>query len=154
MKAKFSHSWKSSKQPRKQRKYVFNMPLHLKGRLLGVHLNPALRKKYGMRSIRVRKGDKVKVMKGQFKGKVGKVESVNTTRRKIIIAGMQFTKKDGTKAVYPLAPANLMIEELDLSDKRRLEKPKREVKAKAEQKPKAEKKPVSKSKKAKEGDEQ
>ena len=50
MKRKFSKSWKSSKQPRKQRKYSANAPLHLKRKLLSVNLSKELRKKYGKRS--------------------------------------------------------------------------------------------------------
>jgi large subunit ribosomal protein L24 len=150
MKSKFSTSWKSSKQPRKQRKYVFNMPIHLRGKLLSVHLTPALREKYHTRSTRVRKGDKVKVVKGQFKGKSGKVESVDTTRLKVIVSGINFTKKDGSKGVYPIAPANLIIEDLDTTDKRRFEVSAPKEKAKKEVK--AEKPKAPKSPKKKEGD--
>ena len=73
MKRKFSTSWKSSKQPRKQRKYLANAPLHLKRKLLSVNLSKALREKVGKRNVVVKKGDKVKAMRGKFKNKQGKV---------------------------------------------------------------------------------
>jgi len=120
MKKDFSPSWKGSKQPRKQRKYVYNMPLHLKGHLMSVHLSPALRTKHAKRSIRVVKEDKVKVTSGQFKGRTGKVEKVNTGYCKVTIVGIEVTKKDGSKTSYPFHPSNLMIEELNLSDKKRM----------------------------------
>lgn len=120
MKADFSSSWKGSKQPRKQRKYLYNMPLHTKSSQVSSHLSSELRKKHGMRSIRVRKGDKVKVAAGQHKGKTGKVESVDIKDCKVTIAGISSTKKDGSKSFYKFHPSNLMVEELDLSDKKRM----------------------------------
>ncbi len=145
MKKDFSPSWKGSKQPRKQRKYVYNMPLHLKGHLMSVHLSPALRTKYSKRSIRVIKEDKVKVTSGQFKGRTGKVEKVDTGYCKVTIVGIEVTKKDGSKTSYPFHPSNLMIEELNLVDKKRMKTvpkaaPKAAVKTDAKIAPKAVKK--------------
>src|SRR3989338_176397 len=46
MKNKFSTKWKESKQPRKQRKYRANAPLHLRKKFVNVNLSKELRKKY------------------------------------------------------------------------------------------------------------
>jgi large subunit ribosomal protein L24 len=112
MKQKFSTSWKASKQPRKQRKYSANAPLHLKAKLLSVNLSKPLRKTVGKRNIQVRKDDKVKVMRGKFKGHQGKVTSVNIKYAKIYIDGIQTTKMDNSKANVPLKPSNLQIIEM------------------------------------------
>ena len=61
MKKKFSTAWNASKQPRKQRKYRANAPLHTKYKFLGVHLSKELREKHGVRSMAVITGHKVKV---------------------------------------------------------------------------------------------
>lgn len=120
----WSSAWKSSKQPRKQRKYSRNAPKHVQGAQLGSHLSPELRKKYNKRSLRVRKGDKVKVMVGTFKGKTGKVDRIDTEKQRVFVSGIEILKKDGSKAQYPVKPSNLMIQDLDLSDKRRMKKAK------------------------------
>lgn len=120
----WSSTWKSSKQPTKQRKYLRNAPKHVQGAQLGSHLSPDLRKKYNKRAIRVRKGDKVKVMIGTFKGKTGKVDRIDTKKQRVFISGIEVLKKDGSKAMYPIKPSNLMIQDLDLSDKRRIKKTK------------------------------
>ncbi len=112
-------NWTGSRKPRKQRNYVRNAPLHVKTTLLGSHLSKELRLKLKQRSLRVRKGDKVKVMRGQHKGKTGTVDRINTKRMKVYITGVEFIKKDGSKAMYPIQPSNLMIQELQ-TDKRRL----------------------------------
>ncbi len=118
---KVSKSWKSSKSPRKQRKFLFNAPLHLKSKMVGSHLSPELKTKYNKRGIRIRTGDKVKVLRGQFKKKIGKVEKVDTKKLKVYITGIETIKKDGSKALYPIHSSNLMITELNLSDKKRIE---------------------------------
>lgn len=125
MKNLFSKSWISSKQPRKQRKYRANAPLHLKRKFMGAHLSKELREKYSKRSIVVRKDDKVKVMRGQFKGHVGKVERVDVKRCRVYVRGMEIAKKDGTKSFRPIHPSNLLITELNLGDKKRVEALKR-----------------------------
>ena len=119
MKQKFSPKWKSSKQPRKKRKYIANAPLHIKGKFLSSLLSKELRKTHGKRNIRVRKGDKVKIMRGNFKAHAGRVETVLVKKTRVYVAGAELIKKDGSKVPYPLHPSNLMITELNLEDKKR-----------------------------------
>jgi len=119
MKKKFSRSWKSSKQPRKQRKYLHNAPLHIQRKFLSSHLSKELRKKHTRRAIKIRTGDRVKIMRGQFKNKTGKIERINTKRKRVFIENVHMLKKDGTKVPYPFHPSNLLILELNLEDKKR-----------------------------------
>jgi large subunit ribosomal protein L24 len=119
MKSKFSTSWKSSTQPRKQRKYRANMPLHLRHKVMSANLSKELRTKHKRRSFPVRKGDTVKVMLGEFKKKKGKVSVVSLMKKKVAIEGIQRQKKDGTKVNVYFQPSNLQITELNLDDKER-----------------------------------
>lgn len=128
MKNKWSSSWVSSKKPKKQRKYRANAPLHIKQKFLGCHLSKDLRAKYGRRSVQLRKGDKVKILEGGFAGQTGKIDRVNLKKSKVYVTGIEITKKDGSKVVPPIDPSNLMITELDLSDKRREDMIKKEPK--------------------------
>jgi large subunit ribosomal protein L24 len=128
MKTEFSASWVSSTQPRKQRKYRYNAPLHIKSNFLSVNLSKDLRKKYGMRNIRVRKGDKVKVMRGNNKKHVGKVDSVDMIHVKVFVEGVEQVRKDGSKSFKQIDPSNLQIIELDTSDKLRFKHQKKESK--------------------------
>lgn len=120
MKKEFSKSWKSSKQPRKQRKYLAKAPLHIRRKFLSVNLSKELRKKHEKRNIVVKKGDVVKVMRGKFKKKQGKVMEVNVKTSKICIEGIQVKKQDSSKVNVKLRPSNLQIIELNLEDKKRL----------------------------------
>jgi large subunit ribosomal protein L24 len=119
MKSKFSKSWNSSKSPRKQRKYLFNAPLHIRRKLIASKLSKELSKKYSRRSVIVRKGDTVKIMRGNFKNHSGKIQNVLTKKFKVEIEGIEKAKRDGNKSYYPIHPSNLMITQLVLEDKKR-----------------------------------
>ena len=120
VKSQFSKTWKASKQPRKQRKYSYNAPLHIKHKMLSSTLDKPLREKYERRSLEVRKGDVVKVMRGKLKGKQGKVSIVDTTRERVSIEGLERAKKEGTKVPTWFNASKVKIIELEGSDQRRL----------------------------------
>ncbi|MBT3324348.1 50S ribosomal protein L24 [archaeon] len=130
MKAEWSKAWNGSKQPRKQRKYRFNAPLHIKQKLMHVHLSPELRTKYGRRQILVSKGDKVIVMRGQHSKKTGEISKIRLKMEKINIQGIDNIKKDGSTSPIGFKASNLMIINLNLVDKVRKAKLKVEDKAK------------------------
>jgi len=150
----FSRAWISSKKPNKQRKYRFNAPLHIRGDFLNAHLSKELRQKYNIRALRVRVGDKVRIMRGQFKKQEGKIEEVNLKKLKVYISKVEHIKRDGTKARYPIQPSNLLLVELNTDDKLRLTSQKKTEgnaklaktdKVKVEAKPKVEKAKVTKA---------
>ncbi len=141
MKQKFSTKWVSSKQPRKQRKYRANAPLHIKRKFMSVNLTKELRKKYGKRNFSIHKGDSIKIMRGEFKGKKGKIEMVDIGNLRVRIEGIYRTKKDGTKVSVYFTPSNLQINELNLEDSKR----KKALERKTVVKDKIDNKNVSKS---------
>ncbi|MBW3023296.1 50S ribosomal protein L24 [Candidatus Woesearchaeota archaeon] len=116
---KFSKKWKSSKKPSKQRKYKHNSPLHTKSKIVSSRLSKELSKKYGIRNISARKGDRVKIMRGQFKGKIGKINRVNLKTTKIYVDGVDQSKIEGGRAPYPIHPSNVIITEVYVEDRRR-----------------------------------
>ncbi|MFH0868472.1 MAG: 50S ribosomal protein L24 [Candidatus Woesearchaeota archaeon] len=119
MKTKFSRSWVKSKQPRKQRKYRYNAPLHIKQKFVSSHLSKELRNKHNKRNMNLRKGDVVKIARGQFRNKTGKIEEVDLKKTLVYVSGIEITKRDGTKTRYPIHPSNLIITEMNIDDKKR-----------------------------------
>ena len=120
MRKKFSTQWIASVKPRKQRKYRYNAPLHLRHKFLNAHLSAELRKKYGKRSVPLRKGDEVLIMRGTFKKKKGEIMEVDLKRSRVSIENINRTKKDGTKVNFYLNPSNLQVQRLNLDDGKRL----------------------------------
>ena len=107
---------------RKQRKELFNAPLHKRRKWISAHLEENLLLKYDKRGIPVIKGDTVRVMRGSFKGHEDKVVHVNIRRRQVEIEGMTMTKADNKKIAKPIHASNLMITKLNLTDKWRRSK--------------------------------
>jgi large subunit ribosomal protein L24 len=124
MKSMFSIQWLSSTQPRKQRKYRYNAPLHIRGTFLHAKLAKDLKEKYSVKSLRVRTGDKVKILRGQFKGVENVVERVDVARQKVFVKDAELAKKDGGKTPYPIHASNLMITTVTTDDKKRFKKEK------------------------------
>ena len=81
-------------------------------------LSKELKEKYKKKTLPVRKGDKVKIMRGQFKGKIGTVEKVSAKLTKVYVQNIGRQKRDGSKSFYPLHPSNIMITEI-IEDKKR-----------------------------------
>jgi large subunit ribosomal protein L24 len=131
MKKLFSTHWKESRQIRKQRKYRFNAPLHIKHKFLSSNLSKELRKKYGTRNVEVRKGDGVRIMTGEFRKKTGKIGSVDIKKERVTIEGLQRKKKDGTKINVYFHPSNIQITEIKEDKKRFSEK--KEIKTEEKQ---------------------
>lgn len=121
MKQDFTTKWTASKQPRKQRKYLHNLPLHLKQKLMAATLSKELRKKHGMRNIELRKGDEVVVMRGKFVKKQGKIVDVDRKNTRVTVENIQNTKKDGNKVNVWFRPSKLKIVTL-VEDKKRFKK--------------------------------
>ena len=109
-----------SKQPRKQRKALYNAPAHARGKHLSASLSKDLRAKVGKRSLPIRTGDKVSVVRGDFKGHEGEVLSVDYTSYKVTIEDVTLSKPDGTATFLPVDPSNLMIIDADTKDDRRI----------------------------------
>jgi large subunit ribosomal protein L24 len=119
MEKQFSNKWRASSQPRKQIKFKANAPLHIKRKMISARLSEDLTKKYGIRSMPLRKGDKVKIVRGTYSGQVGKIERVDVKKQRIFIEGTERTKTGGTKSLYPIHPSNVIAMDLILDDKKR-----------------------------------
>jgi len=122
MEKEFSKSWKSSKQPRKQRKYLANAPLNIRKKFVSANLSKTLRKEHNKRNIPLRKGDIVKITRGKFKGKQGKITGVNLKMSKVTVENIQVKKQDGSKVDIKLQPSNIQIIELYKEDKKRFKR--------------------------------
>jgi len=108
--------------PGKQRKELFNAPLHKKRKWMASHLTENLLLKYDKRSVSVSKGDTVKVMRGSYKGHEDKVAKVNLKKRYLEVEGLTMIKADGKKIARPIHPSNVLITKLNLTDKWRRKK--------------------------------
>ncbi|MEM5766521.1 MAG: 50S ribosomal protein L24 [Candidatus Aenigmatarchaeota archaeon] len=117
-----------SKKARKQRKFLFTSPLHIRRKMMSAHLSKELREKYKRRSLPLRKGDEVVIMTGSFKGKSGKISKVDLKNYKVYIEGIKRKKTTGAEVQVPIHPSNLKIISLNLNDKKRVEMLEKKIK--------------------------
>jgi len=112
-----------SRQPRKQRLANYNKNQHAQMRSMSAHLSDELLKEYGLvRSVTVRKGDTVKVVRGIFKGHTAKVVKAFPQKGFISIEEATLTKADGKKVARMFRPSNVILTKMDMSDAWRREK--------------------------------
>ncbi|HEU4605298.1 MAG TPA: 50S ribosomal protein L24 [Nitrososphaera sp.] len=95
---------------------------HQLDKMLGARLADELREQYKKKTLRVVKGDSVMVVRGEYKGRGGKVEDVNTERGTLHVEGMQREKIRGGQVKVPIHASNVKITGLNLEDKRRSNK--------------------------------
>ena len=84
--------------------------------MFGARLAPELREKYGIKTLPIREGDEVLIMRGVFRGTEGKVVEVDTKKYRVHVENVTIEKADGTITYYPIHPSKLMITKLKLDD--------------------------------------
>jgi len=94
-------------------------PKHVRDKNICSTLTDDLREQYRRRSIRVIKGDTVRVMRGEYTGIEGKIEKVNTIRGTLSIEGVQREKVRGGNVKVQIHSSNVRVSGLNLDDKYR-----------------------------------
>lgn len=133
-----------STQPRKERKTLYNLPVHKRRGQISAHLDESLLLKYNTRSTTLRAGDTVRIMRGEYKGTTGKILEIDTRARKVTVEGVTHTKAKSTQVARALDASNLVITRLDLTDPLRRDKLGAEAEAEEEKPAKAAKKAAKK----------
>lgn len=123
-----------SHKPVKQRAYLRNIPNHHRHKLLTAKLSKELQQQLGIKRLPIRKGDTVKVLRGDkdIINYEGKVVAVDRKSGRIAIEGLTRKKADGTPVYRWIHASKVMITKLDLSDPKRKEIIERKRKAREE----------------------
>jgi len=97
---------------RAQRKLQLGAPSSVKRKLMSSHLSKSLKEQYKIRSLPIKRGDEVKILKGKAKGKTGKVVQVYRKRNVIYVDKVQRDKQNGQTVFLPIKPSYCLIEKL------------------------------------------
>jgi large subunit ribosomal protein L24 len=105
-----------SRQPRRQRLAQFEAGLAERRRRMALPLSRDLRKRYGRRSLPVRKGDTVRILSGSYEGREERVAKVD--RRGYSVTLDNITGKAADAKLKPLAVqlTHLVLTRLNLAD--------------------------------------
>src|SRR2546426_12602826 len=87
-------------------------------RRVPAHLADELKTRYSTRAVPIRKGDSVRVLRGEFAGLEGKVDTIDRTHSRVFVEGMTREKTAGGKASRLSVHASKgTLTNLKLSDK-------------------------------------
>lgn len=106
-----------TKKPSKQRKLLYNAPYHVRGKIMAAPLSEELRKEYGCRSLPIRSGDTVRILRGDYKDYEGRVTRVDRKKYRIYVDGVTREKADGTTVPVPIHHSKVEIIKLNMDDK-------------------------------------
>jgi len=118
----------------------------VRNKQIGAALSKQLRQKYQRRSIRIVKGDTVKILRGEYKGIDGKVTKISLKKNSIAVEGVQREKLKGGKIDLYIHSSNTVITSLNTEDNWRTKKLERKAKPEAKSKNNVKAKPEAKSK--------
>jgi large subunit ribosomal protein L24 len=93
---------------------------HKRDKFLGANLSENLREQHRKRSMRVIKGDTVRILRGEYVGIEGKVEKVNTEKSTLSIEGVQREKIRGGNVKVQVHASNVQIISLKTDDDYRM----------------------------------
>jgi large subunit ribosomal protein L24 len=105
--------------PGKQRKMLFNAPAHIRHKQMAAPVSSELAASRGAKTLPVRRGDTVRIMRGDNKGFEGKVSRVDLKAYRIYLEGLTREKVDGTNIFLAIHPSKVQIRNLNLDDKYR-----------------------------------
>ena len=103
---------------RVQRKYALGAPSSVKRKLMSCHLTKTLRDQYKIRSLPIKRGDEVKILKGKSKNKSGKVVQVYRKRYFIYVYKVQREKQNSQMFFLSIKLCCCVIEKLFINKDR------------------------------------
>lgn len=112
----------ASKQPRKQRKNFFNQELHQTKRYVRSNLSKELREETKRRTVTLKTGDTVKLVRGTHKNKEGNVTRINRSKGQVYVEGVTVKKGDASDSPVPVKASNLVVKALDKTDAKRFKR--------------------------------
>jgi len=114
---KFNPDVSSSR--RKSRKAHFAAPSSIRRKIMSAPLSKELRNTYNTRSLAIRKDDFVRIVRGTYKGREGKVTQVYRKKWVIHVDRVQRDKSNGATAPIGVNPSKVVITTIKLDKDRR-----------------------------------
>ncbi|KIY43550.1 ribosomal protein L24, partial [Fistulina hepatica ATCC 64428] len=108
-----------SSSRRKSRKAHFSAPSSVRRKIMSSGLSKELRAKHQARSLPIRKDDEVRIVRGKYKGREGKVTQVYRKKWVIHVDRVHRDKSNGASVPIGVHPSNVVIINIKLDKDRR-----------------------------------
>ncbi|NHV98631.1 MAG: 50S ribosomal protein L24 [Thaumarchaeota archaeon] len=89
---------------------------HLAYKASSVHLSRELRSKYGFRSLPIRAGDRVLIIRGDYKGVEGDVSRVDRARGRVYVSGVYRENARGEQRLIPIPLSSVILVKIEDKD--------------------------------------
>ncbi|MEM1548113.1 MAG: 50S ribosomal protein L24 [Thermoproteota archaeon] len=90
---------------------------HLAYKSSSAHLSRELRSKYGFRSLPVKTGDRVLIIRGDYRGVEGDVSRVDRERGRVYVSGVYRENARGEQRLVPIPLSSVILVKIDEKDK-------------------------------------
>ncbi|VVB70764.1 50S ribosomal protein L24 [uncultured archaeon] len=104
-------------QPRKKRRNLYHASLHERAKLVKSHISEALQAQLKKKTMTVKKGFKVKILRGKFKKTEGKVVSVDYKKTRVFVDSAKAKSAKGKEKSVGIHPSKLLIIEVSSEKK-------------------------------------
>jgi len=108
-----------SSQRRVNRRRHFNADSNKNRIIMSSKIDKNFRINYKSKTIPVRKGDEVKIMRGIQKGKMGKIVQSSRKGLFIYVSSATYKKMNGDEGYLPIHPSNVKIQKFILTRERK-----------------------------------
>ncbi|KAF7778586.1 hypothetical protein Agabi119p4_2931 [Agaricus bisporus var. burnettii] len=108
-----------SSSRRKCRKAHFAAPSSIRRKIMSSGLSKELKARHNTRSLPIRKDDEVRIVRGKYKGREGKVTQVYRKKWVIHVDRVQRDKSNGATVPIGIHPSNVVITTIKLDKDRR-----------------------------------
>lgn len=105
-----------SSSPRRQRRALYDASTFERRRRMTVLLSRDLRRRFGRRSVPVRKGDTVRVLSGSFVGREERVAEVDRRSYSVTLDNVTLKTTEEKLKPLPMRPTHLVLTRLNLAD--------------------------------------
>lgn len=113
------YSFKISSKRRTNRKKFYEADSNQRRIFMSSKLEKNLREINKLKTIPLRKGDEVKILRGDNKGKIGKIVQLSRKENFIFINTVTYKKTKGDENYLPIHPSNVEILNLILTPERK-----------------------------------
>ncbi len=103
---------------RKSRKAHFTAPSSVRRVIMSAPLSKELKEKHTVNAVPIRKNDIVKITRGSWKGREGKVTQVYRLKYCIYVEKVTRDKVNGQSVPIPIHPSNVEVTKLHLDKDR------------------------------------
>lgn len=103
-------------------KQYYDSPQHIVSKRVNAALSESLQSQYNKKTIRIRRNDVVKILRGEYQNLDGKVTNVYVKEGVISVDGITREKLAGGTVPVKIHASNVVVTSLDLKDSKRKEK--------------------------------